>query len=220
AHELPCSANLVLPNPYDDTLFGLDHQIARTRDVVFVGRLIPEKGAHILLEALAIFRRAGVPLAATVVGDGPEREHLVRLSTALELGPDVEFAGQVTGKSLAQLLQRHRLMVVPSLCDEAFGVAALEGIACGCAIIGSETGGLPEAIGPCGTTFPSGDVQALAARIQSVLGSAAMLPKFLTGAKRHLAAHHPKAVAKQYLDIIENLRRPDSVVRFGTCASS
>ena len=65
------------------------------------------------------------------------------------------------------------------LCGIDFGVVALEGIACGCVIVGSEGGGLEEAIGPCGVTFPnsncnycravkrSADFAAIAGAVQS-----------------------------------------------------
>ena len=199
AAQLPWRVDAVLPNPYDAEIFQTDTAVSLARDIIFVGRLIPEKGASVLVKALAILRQKQESLCATIVGEGPERGRLEREVRAQGLRENVQFAGQVSGPSLARLLNQHRLMVVPSIGDEAFGVVALEGIACGCAIIGSDAGGLPEAIGPCGTTFPIGNAESLAAKIKYAL-SAPIMEKFHAGAERHLAAHQPLAVARLYLE--------------------
>ena len=201
ARELPWFAQAVLPNPYEDEVFRNDESVARNRDVIFVGRLITEKGVSVLMRALAILQRGGRSVTATIVGDGPERRGLEEMVKSTKLEQSVVFAGQITGSVLAQLLNHHRLMVVPSVYHEPFGVVALEGIACGCVVIGSDAGGLPEAIGPCGTTFPLGDAPSLAGKIQHTLASPEKMNSLRAGARSHLAVHRPSVVARKYLEL-------------------
>lgn len=204
AEELPWRVEAVLANPYDDAVFRLDRSAGRTRDLIFVGRLIPEKGAHIVVEALGALRRLGERATATIVGDGPDRRRLTKLIEDRRLDGCVQLAGQVTGSGLARLLTQHHVLVVPSLHHEAFGVVALEGIACGCVVVGSKLVGLPEAIGSCGATFPAGDTESLAAMVRDLLRSPAAVEKFRAGAAQHLASHSADTVAQRYLELAGN----------------
>ena len=86
----------------------------------------------------------------------------------------LEFVGGKFGDELATLLNQHRIMVVPSRWPEPFGLVALEGIACGCAVGGSEEGGLKEAMGPCGISFKNSDYSSLAAALDRRLRRAAL----------------------------------------------
>src|SRR5689334_13350053 len=81
----------------------------------------------------------------------------LRKSKAWASGSQVELTGIKSGSDLARYLARHRVMAVPSRCEEGFGIVALEGIACGCVVVGTNLGGLPEAIGPVGIVVPNGD---------------------------------------------------------------
>jgi glycosyltransferase involved in cell wall biosynthesis len=201
----------ILPNPYDETIFRLDSTAARDRDIVFVGRLIPEKGAHLLVEALKLLHKRGMAITATIVGDGPEGRRLRQLIVCGHLNHRIELAGQLTGAPLAQLLNRHRILVVPSLCFEAFGLVALEGIACGCVALGSRVGGVPEAIGPSGTTFEKGNAELLAQTLGEILAQPERIVRFRARSEQHLAKHRPAAVAARYLGFINGggaLQRP------------
>lgn len=212
ALELPWATEMILPNPYEAALFWNDRVMARSRDIIFVGRFIPEKGAPILVEALSILWRRQVRLTATFVGDGPEKQNLHKLVQDAKLGRVVSFTGQLTGGALAQLMNQHHLLVIPSVCPEPFGIVALEGLACGCVVIASNAGGLPEAIGPYGVLFPTGDPMVLAAKIQECLASGAersVGPR--SRVERHLRRHHPDHVAANYLEAIRSLRPNPSI---------
>jgi glycosyltransferase involved in cell wall biosynthesis len=103
-------------------------------------------------------------------------------------------------KSSSLTLNRHRILVVPSRWPEPFGIVALEAIACGCVVVGSAGGGLSEAIGPCGLTFPNGDGAALAHVLRELLGNPERVAELGTGGASHLARFSPSAVAKRYLE--------------------
>ena len=96
-------------------------------------------------------------------------------------------------------------MVVPSLWAEPFGIVALEGIGCGCVVVGSEAGGLPDAIGPCGVTFPNGDVTALTAKLRSLLMDGSSVNRLRACASTHLAKHTASAAGAAYLRIFEKV---------------
>jgi glycosyltransferase involved in cell wall biosynthesis len=81
---------------------------------------------------------------------------------------------------------------------------ALEGAACGCIVIGSDQGGLPDAIGPCGFTFPNGNATALAECIAKVLHDE-YPPKNDTARKFHLERHQPRVVIDRYLSLFDGL---------------
>ena len=199
---IPWPVDAILPNPYDDAVFRVDETTTKTRDIIFVGRLIFEKGAHILIEALGLLRQSGLQVSATIVGDGPQCGRLSDLLDAYELRDGVHLAGCVTGSALAHLLNQHRIMVVPSLGEEAFGIVALEGIACGCVLIASDICGLPEAIGSCGRTFPAGDKAGLAKAIRDLLSFDEKQRRFRGAAEQHLARHKSALVAQSYLDFL------------------
>jgi glycogen(starch) synthase len=192
----------VIPNPYDPSVFFSNDESRRPRELIFVGRLVSDKGADVLVRALAILRKQSLDPALTIVGDGPERAALEKLVLELGVTNQVTFTGSRSQKEVADLLRQHAILVVSSLWEEPFGVVALEGIASGCAIIGSNRGGLPEAIGPCGVTFPNGDAAVLAERIQELLTNDARVAELLSHSKEHLAKHHPTRVAQQYLTVI------------------
>ncbi len=204
AASIPAECGIV-PNPYRDDIFVEEPNVNRDRDLVFVGRLVSDKGADLLLAALGELAKVGRQPTATIVGSGPEEAALREQCRGLGLGKSVEFAGSRTGAALGALLNRHRVLVAPSRWQEPFGIVALEGLACGCAVIGSEGGGLADAIGPCGLTFPNGDVSALAGRISRLLTDETLRQQFRTHAGAHLARHHQRAVAEVYLQELSRL---------------
>jgi glycosyltransferase involved in cell wall biosynthesis len=185
----------VIGDPYREDVFTLAQDAPRTNDLIFVGRLVSDKGADLLFDALRIAKEKGRARRLTMAGDGPERAKLERQAEGL----DVRFAGVVCDTALADLLNTHGTLVIPSRWNEPFGIVALEAIACGCAVIGSEGGGLPEAIGPCGVTFPNGDADALAECLLQELP----LDEYRGLAAEHLAPHRPEVVARAYLEIFE-----------------
>ncbi|MFM9161187.1 MAG: glycosyltransferase, partial [Dolichospermum sp.] len=91
----------------------------------------------------------------------PEESKLIQQAKDLKINDQVTFAGVKLEHELTKLLNAHQIMVVPSLWNEPFGIVALEGIACGCVVVGSEGGGLKDAIGTCGVTFANGNVEQL-----------------------------------------------------------
>lgn len=186
-------------NPYDAATFRVDPEIARTRDIIFAGRLVSDKGVDLLLSALRLlkenpaFSAEGVRL--TIVGSGPEERTLRGAAADLP----VTFVGQLEARALAETLNRHSVLVIPSLWPEPFGIVALEGAACGCWVIGSDQGGLPEAIGPCGSTFPNGDVHALAECILRALDDSNRPSS--AAVREHLQSHAPGVFAERILKL-------------------
>ena len=195
--------SVVIPNPYRDELFRIVPDTVRDKTLVFVGRLVSDKGVDLLLRALAQLRSEKLTPDLTIVGTGPEFENLSALTHELDLQEQVSFAGQKTGEELVRLLNQHRIMVIPSLWAEPFGVVALEGIACGCAIIGSEAGGLKEAIGPCGITFANGSDRLLADALKCLLRDEGLANSFPRAGPKHLERFKARKIAREYLQLIE-----------------
>jgi glycogen synthase len=199
AHHLAVPS-AIIGNPYRNDIFIKDPAAIRDRELVFLGRLVCDKGLDLLIDALHRLREKKITPQLTVIGDGPERTAFQAQTKKLGLDGQVEFTGTRTGADLVALLNRHRIIVVPSRWQEPFGLVALEGIACGCVPIGAECGGLPDAIGMAGTTFPCDNVEAMACCIESLLQDESALDKYRAHAAEHLGSHAAKAVAKKYLD--------------------
>jgi glycogen synthase len=197
--------SIVIANPYRDDLFRPLPGVERRRDLAFVGRLVSDKGADLLFDALALLAGRGLRPGLTIAGDGPERPRLEEQAARLGVAAQVEFRGTVTGEGLVRLLNEHRVLAVPSRYAEPFGIVALEGIACGCVVAGSAGGGLAEAIGPCGRTFPNGDVPALARTLHDLLSDPAARAECLRHAPEHLARHAGGRVAERYLEVFASV---------------
>lgn len=206
ADTLPGKSRVVL-NPYRDDIFFRTPEVSKDRDLFFVGRIVSDKGIDLLIDALASLRDRGLRPSLTVAGSGPEEPALRRKVTELRLDEQVTFAGRVSDQELAGLLNAHKIMVVPTREGEGFGVVALEGIACGCVVVGSTCGGLPEAIGPCGRTFSNGDPAALADVLQDLLARPESWKDYFAHVKAHLEAHRPSVVAGRYLEILTHVLR-------------
>lgn len=200
----PCE---IIPNPYRDATFQLLPGVARDRDLVFLGRLVSDKGIDLLLRAIHQLRQKGSLPTLTIIGTGPEEESLRALSVELDLADQIEFVGAKSGDELATMLNRHRILVVPSRWAEPFGLVALEGIACGCAVVGSEDGGLKEAMGPCGITFRNGDYRSLAAALGRVLDDRELEESLRRAAPAHLLRFRTSAVRHAYLRLVKDLAR-------------
>jgi len=199
----------VIPPPYNKKAFSTTNLAVRSREFVFVGRLVSDKGADVALRALAKLKGEGLRPRLTIIGDGEERQPLILLAQLLGISDQVLFTGSIPTADVAARLNDHEILLVPSLWKEPFGLVAIEGIACGCVVIGSKGGGLPEAIGPCGITFPNGDVELLAQCMRELLLNPGKRAELRTHAADHLARHDPATVAREYLRVFERaLRRP------------
>ena len=197
---LPQKQGFVIPNAYDSSIFfsKVDQNI-REKDIVFVGRLVSDKGLDTLLHALAIIKRENnLILGLEIIGDGPEINYLKRMTKELLLTSQVKFIGKMTGTDLCKKINEHKIMVVPSKWKEPFGLVALEGLACGCKMVISKHGGLKEAVGNLADEFENGDEYSLAHAILSSLQSPLILREIV---EKHLNRHTAKNISQQYLNL-------------------
>ena len=201
AKSLPVPS-VIIGNPYDDRLFRCDPDVPRTRELLFVGRLVSDKGVNLLLDAIIALKAGNLRPQLTIVGEGPEFPALQQMVLANDLEEQVQFLGYKTGQTLVDLLNRHSIMVVPSRWPEPFGLVAIEGIACGCVIVGSKGGGLKEAIGACGATFPNNSVEGLCDVLRDLLTHPDKLRAFRRNAETHLAKYRRVVAARRYLEMM------------------
>ncbi len=201
AASLPVPSTVV-GNPFEPAEFSTGQDTPRTKDIVFMGRLVSDKGCDLLLRALGLLKAKGLTPSLTVIGSGPEMDPLQSLAREMAIGDQVEFIGNLQ-KGRGKVVAQHRIMAIPSRWAEPFGIVALEGIAAGCAIIASSAGGLPEAVGPCGVLFGNGDVQALADRLQDLLTSPHMGEDLQRERAAHLKQFEPGVVARRYVEVFE-----------------
>jgi glycogen synthase len=193
-------------DPFETDEFTDAGTTSRGKDIVFLGRLVSDKGCDLAVRALALLKAEGICPSFTVIGDGPEMPALKRLSGELGVSGQIDFRGALRegrGREVAQ----HKIMVIPSVWEEPFGVVALEGLAAGCVLAASSAGGLPEAVGPCGLFFPNGNVVALASALKELLASPSLRDKLAAERNYHLKRFQPEAVAKRYLEVFESAMR-------------
>jgi len=205
--------SFVIGNPYRHDIFQNSNSVARHKGFLFVGRLVSDKGADLAIEALLIVRhtleqqgRSVNQVTLTVVGDGPERQRLEEHVAEAGLLNIVHFMGKLYDRQLAEVMQEHRYLLVPSIWKEPFGNVALEGLACGCIPIVADGGGLPDAVGKAGLVFKRGDTLELASTILRVLNDADSEQSLRESAPAHLALHKPEIIAKKYLEVLESAR--------------
>lgn len=199
--------SIVIPNAYRDRLFRLLGDEPRQPDLLFVGRLVSDKGVDVLLDALALLKSRACTPKLTIVGEGPEAPRLSDQARRLDLEDQIVFAGALQGEDLVREMNRHAVMVVPSRYDEPFGIVALEAIASGCALVGTRGGGLVDAIGPCGLTVPNGDAEALSAGISTALADGALRETWRAAAPGHLLMHTLASVTAANLRVLEAARQ-------------
>lgn len=170
AHLRPGTYRMI-PNGVESPPPGDD--LPKQDFLLFLGRLEPRKGLEVLLRALA---RMPQPRPRLIVaGDGPLRESMERLARQLEL-TDIEFRGEVTEAEKWQLLRQARLLVVPSLGGESFGIVLVEAMACGTPPLAAANEGYARVLqAQPALLTPVGDDAALAHRLQELLGSAQQL---------------------------------------------
>jgi len=192
----------VIPNPYDEGVFQLKSGENRDRDLLFVGRLVSDKAPDLLLEALKLMAEQGLRPGLTFTGAGPEEEPLREQTRRLGLEAQVSFTGSKQKDELAQVMNRHRIMVVPSRIREGFGIVALEGIACGCVVVAADAGGLGEAVGECGRLFERENAEALAHELATLLNDGGTMERLHNARNSHLAHHSLSSVAASYLEVL------------------
>ena len=194
--------SFIIHNPYDNDVFYETPNVPRDKELVFLGRLEAEKGVDVLIKALSVLKVQGLKPRLTIIGFGSQEQNLRNQMRDLNLEIQIDFVGIKTGLELARLLNAHKILIVPSRYDEPFGVVALEGIACGCIVVASEGGGLKEAIGPCGVTFPNENEEALAECLIKFLSKPETMRRYRNNANQHLTRFKKRVVAETYLKLM------------------
>ena len=137
----------------------------------YVGRLVPEKGVDLFLAAAAGI--SGV--AVIVVGGGPDEDRLRRLSVELGITDRTHLVGSVPSTSVSEWLAALDVLVLPSLTtrgwSEQFGRVLVEAMACGVAVVGSDSGEIPSVIGDAGVVVEEGSAVALQNALEMLLGN-------------------------------------------------
>jgi glycosyltransferase involved in cell wall biosynthesis len=138
----------------------------REGKLLFVGRLVREKGVATLLQALAQIPSERLD----IVGDGPEREALEMLARTLQITERVRFHGYLEHDAVREMLRGCKALAAPSNCYENSPYAVMEALAEGKPILGSRIGGITELVteGETGFLSEAGNPDSLSGTIRTL----------------------------------------------------
>jgi glycogen(starch) synthase len=135
-----------------------------------VGRLVPDKGFDVLVQAFSRLRESFPALRLRLAGDGPERPRLERIARETGVADAVDFLGWVPFGAVPAVMAEATMLVVPSRI-EPLGMVAVQAAQMARPVVATRVGGLPEAVvdGETGLLVPPEDETALAAAIARLL---------------------------------------------------
>src|SRR5690606_35840251 len=129
-----------------------------------------------------------------IVGEGSEQAALAGLAEALHITDRVSLAPRLPSDAMPGFYQGLDVLVLPSRTrpnwKEQFGRVLIEAMACGVAVVGSNSGEIPQVIGDAGLLFAEEDVEALRGRLQSLLDDPATRARLAARGRDRVLAHY------------------------------
>ncbi len=199
----------ILPNGVNTSQFSPDGAAAaRARSelglpsdreiVLYLGRVCEQKGSD-LLASLASSLRDEAPHALVVAAGPPETFGTEGTSPLMRTLQDagVMCTGAVHEDLVAGLLTSAAVFVLPTRRDEMFGMAALEAASAGSAVVASQLGGIPEAVGPGGVLFPVGDAEGFADAVVKLLDEPSYASSLASKGRSHAATYSWPRIVEQ-----------------------
>ena len=188
-----------------------DKHAVKTRDIIYVGRLVEKKGVSTLIDSIRLLKKDYPEIKATLVGDGPERATLVQQCIESGINNQVEFVGSIANDRVPEFYQSAKIAVVPSIIakdgdQEGLGLVAVEALGCGCATIASNLPALSDVVkhGENGLVFSAGEAIALKDSIRSILDDESLYNHLVNNSHQSVIDKFDwQPVGKRYIEIIE-----------------
>ncbi|MBE7550784.1 MAG: glycosyltransferase family 4 protein [Anaerolineales bacterium] len=174
----------------------------------YVGRLVEEKGLEILLHAAS---QLSGPWTLQILGSGPDRERLEKMTQWLGIAPRVTFDQKLPSTHLPHYFSGLDVLVLPSLTrpnwKEQFGRVLIEAMACDVITLGARSGAIPEVIGDAGLTFGEGNVVELQQQLQQLIDDVSLREALRQKGRQRVKDHYTQAAiarntVKVYCDIL------------------
>jgi|SRR6202049_4774456 len=209
------------PNHFENTYVvynGADYKKFRNMErvpnpvpqVIWTGRIVPYKGVHVLVEAMRILEKRGIAVTCKIVGgsgfgDSKSTRYIRKLR---RIKPsNTEFVGYVSGEGLAELLRRADIFCCPSIWNDPFPLAPLEGMATGLPVVASGTGGLREMLAfGGGVLVQPNNAEKLAEALQKLVEDEAYRTRLGESARASFRSHFLwSSVRNQYQTVVQGL---------------
>ena len=206
----------VIPNGADESCFFPAAQAADAPTnlvALFVGRLIPEKGVHVFVDALRILLASGVSVTGRIVGSPSfgTRESSQYVDRLKQTAPsNVEFVDYVSGSALANEFRKAHIFCCPSTWNEPFGMVNVEAMATALPVVATAVGGIPEIFSDGGgILIPNHSPVDLAAAIESLVKDSKKRHQLAAEAYRTFQKRYRwQQIRSQYQDLIDSLSQP------------
>jgi glycogen synthase len=168
------------------------------RRLLYVGQVVPHKGLHLAVEAVAATLAAfpHIPLSLTVAGGTIRPDYLTTVQRQVQhlgIRERIDFLGGLPRARMAALYREHDVLLCPSVWDEPFSITVLEAMASGLAVVASATGGTPEAVRDehNGLLFPRNDSVACARAVGRLLLDHALFERIRANARHTVETEFP-----------------------------
>ncbi|MGF0089492.1 glycosyltransferase family 4 protein [Segatella copri] len=202
--RIPAHAHYTIYNALPGYIQISDNK-KENNDIITIGvvsRLEHIKGMDLVVPAFAKVYEKNKNIRLLVVGDGSWQKQMEEDANRLQLGKNIEFAGMQKQTDLQSYYDKIDVLLMPSR-SEGFGLTAIEGMARGCVLVASNTGGLPEVVreGYVGLLHQPESVDDLANKICSLIEN----PKLLEQMRSHLSDYVHQFTFERYADLFNDL---------------
>jgi len=176
--------------------------------IFFVGRLVREKGVHVLIDSIPLIIREVPDIKLVIAGSGPMEGQLNHQIIRMGLEKNVKLTGYVDDDLLKQFYRRADVAIFPSL-YEPFGIVALEAMASATPVIVSDTGGLSEIVkhGENGLKFTPGNPNSLANQVKVILRDEKFAQKLAgTASENVISKYDWSSIAEKTHAVYESIK--------------
>jgi glycogen(starch) synthase len=198
----------VIPNGVDTTRYqGPENRNWTFPKMLWVGRLVYQKGLDVLVEALGDLK--SLPWELTLIGDGPIRATLEQQALQKGIADRIFFTGWLDREEMDRFYHEANLFVFPSR-HEGMPNALLEAMACGLPVIASRIAGNEELVipGETGLLVPPQDSGALRKALETLLTAPENRKKMGIAARQRVETHYTwEQVARQYFTLLQDVAR-------------
>ena len=210
---LPTDVNAFCPDPLLRAHGRRELAIPAGASLIgYAGKLVEEKGLHTLWRAFEAVARDREDVHLALAGGGPLKDALQERARLSGLGERLHLPGVIHNDNLPAFMNALDVFVLPSETRpnwrEQFGRVAVEAMACGVPVVGSQSGEIPNVVGDAGLTFREGDIAALTSHLRSLLADDSLRSDLSRrGRERVLNNFTVEQVAAQHYSIYEEMKK-------------